>query len=112
MTLSPQAQRILDVLREMAGDAREIAADYKDIGMAAHCGETSILMAMRELKAAQFLQQIKGFRAKTRYILASAEPRGSARNREEPRGSAPAVSAADINPAAAEGVSPDFEHFT
>jgi hypothetical protein len=126
MILSPQAQRILDVMREMAGDELELVAAYKDIAPAAHCSESFVAVTLRELKAVQAVQQIKGFGVKARYILcpadsrtaqpppaspqgAPSEPHSTVQNCTEAYSTAPAVSAAVINPAAAEDLSPDFE---
>jgi biotin operon repressor len=67
--LTPNAQRILDQLYRMASGSQEAAASLTEIAQAAQVSRTLVAMAIRELKAAQAVQQVKGFGQKAHYLL-------------------------------------------
>ena len=74
-TLTPWAERILDQLYEMANDSQEIVASFTEIAQAAQVSRTLVTVAIRELKAAQVVQQVKGFGVAARYRLLHGPPR-------------------------------------
>jgi hypothetical protein len=61
MQITPQSQRVLEALHELAGDTDEARASWAEIAARVGVGRTYVAGALRELKAVGWIEQRKGF---------------------------------------------------